>query len=386
MKACLVTKVRDEGIYLLEWIAYHKDIGFDDIIVISNDLTDGSDMLLEALHNSGTIIWKDVTNIPLKETNIGGRAYKEAFKIVSDLDCDWVMELDADEFLDLNGKDLNSFLNDFNKSDIIVFNWMNFGCSGQVNYDDEKLIIERFDQHLPAKMVDSSNVKTISRKSRIKELACHVSRFNEGVVNISHSSGKEYLAKDSEEAVNAVYRNPVFSVNYTAAKVRHYTTKSVEEYLLRMKRGLGGVKKAGDNPKYNFSYFVRRNKSFVKTPISPDVVIKTKKSIDDMVLKFNFSEVVLEVRNKTTKFLSGLKKDNLDMYNILYAYARQANLPTLEEAVELYFVNKRSPFYQELIIHLFQSDDKASRLKKIKHLEESDLDDDLFALLKKNAS
>ena len=34
--------MRDEGPYLLEWVAYHRLIGFTDIVVCSNDCVDGS--------------------------------------------------------------------------------------------------------------------------------------------------------------------------------------------------------------------------------------------------------------------------------------------------------------------------------------------------------
>ena len=51
----LVASVRDEGPWLLEWLAYHRAIGFDDIWVWSNDNTDGSDALLAALDARGII-------------------------------------------------------------------------------------------------------------------------------------------------------------------------------------------------------------------------------------------------------------------------------------------------------------------------------------------
>lgn len=44
---CLVSPARNEGPYLLEWIAWHRMIGFDDIIVLTHDCTDGSDVLLD---------------------------------------------------------------------------------------------------------------------------------------------------------------------------------------------------------------------------------------------------------------------------------------------------------------------------------------------------
>ncbi len=45
----LVSAMRNEGPFLLEWIAYHRVIGVDRIVVVSNGSTDGSDELCTAL-------------------------------------------------------------------------------------------------------------------------------------------------------------------------------------------------------------------------------------------------------------------------------------------------------------------------------------------------
>ena len=49
-------KQKNESAFLLEWIAYHKTIGFTDIVILSNDCEDGSDEMLDHLSKSGEII------------------------------------------------------------------------------------------------------------------------------------------------------------------------------------------------------------------------------------------------------------------------------------------------------------------------------------------
>ena len=56
MKITAVTTQKNEGAFLLEWIAYHKVIGFSDIVVLSNDCEDGSDELLDQLAENGELI------------------------------------------------------------------------------------------------------------------------------------------------------------------------------------------------------------------------------------------------------------------------------------------------------------------------------------------
>ena len=56
MKISAVTTQKNEGAFLLEWIAYYKIIGFTDIVILSNDCEDGSDEMLDHLSKSGEII------------------------------------------------------------------------------------------------------------------------------------------------------------------------------------------------------------------------------------------------------------------------------------------------------------------------------------------
>ena len=46
MKITAVTTQKNEGAFLLKWIAYHRLIGFTDIVILSNDCEDGSDEML----------------------------------------------------------------------------------------------------------------------------------------------------------------------------------------------------------------------------------------------------------------------------------------------------------------------------------------------------
>ena len=55
MKITAVTTQKNEGACLLEWIAYHKIIGFTDIVILSNDCEDGSDEMLDHLSKAGEI-------------------------------------------------------------------------------------------------------------------------------------------------------------------------------------------------------------------------------------------------------------------------------------------------------------------------------------------
>ena len=49
MRFLAVLTVRNEGAFLLEWLAHHRAVGFTHILVLSNDCQDGTDTMLDRL-------------------------------------------------------------------------------------------------------------------------------------------------------------------------------------------------------------------------------------------------------------------------------------------------------------------------------------------------
>ena len=97
-RCCIVATARNEGVYLLDWIAYHKALGFEQIFLYTNDNTDRSDELLERLSLSGEIVWIDSRSA--QGTRPQWKAYNHALRILPDiLDYDWALFIDLDEYL-----------------------------------------------------------------------------------------------------------------------------------------------------------------------------------------------------------------------------------------------------------------------------------------------
>ncbi|HSF92841.1 MAG TPA: glycosyltransferase family 2 protein, partial [Paracoccaceae bacterium] len=96
----LFSAQKNEGPFLLEWIAYHKVVGFTDIIIFSNDCTDGSDDMLDALARAGEI--QHFRHSPETGQSPQLRAAEIAMESGLFRFGDWVMWLDSDEYLVLN--------------------------------------------------------------------------------------------------------------------------------------------------------------------------------------------------------------------------------------------------------------------------------------------
>ncbi|MFN7053611.1 MAG: glycosyltransferase family 2 protein, partial [Gemmobacter sp.] len=53
MRATVVCSMRNEGAFLLEWVCWYRMLGFTDILVVTNDCSDHSPALLQALAAAG---------------------------------------------------------------------------------------------------------------------------------------------------------------------------------------------------------------------------------------------------------------------------------------------------------------------------------------------
>ena len=98
MKLLVFSAMKDEGPDVLEWVCYHRTVGFDEALVYTNDCTDGSDDLLDALQSVGLVHHRRHSAVgqDLPPQDAAARL------IIADpvfRQADWAIWLDADEFL-----------------------------------------------------------------------------------------------------------------------------------------------------------------------------------------------------------------------------------------------------------------------------------------------
>ena len=55
-KRLIITSMKNEGSYIVEWVAYHRVIGFTDFLVYTNDCEDGTVEMLERLEEMGVLV------------------------------------------------------------------------------------------------------------------------------------------------------------------------------------------------------------------------------------------------------------------------------------------------------------------------------------------
>lgn len=130
----LVSAMRNEGPFLLEWVAYHRVIGIDRIVVVSNGSTDGMDALLEALAKAGEVTFL--------RTNPGwGVAPQEAAVQAFEAEVGYRegvchLWLDADEFLNVHVGDrtVQALISAVGPAQAMMLNWRLFGSNGNDSF------------------------------------------------------------------------------------------------------------------------------------------------------------------------------------------------------------------------------------------------------------
>jgi hypothetical protein len=130
----LFSAMKNEAPFVLEWIAYHKAIGFDEIVICSNPSNDGMEEILAALADAGEIRHLRAT-VPA-----GSGPQFVASKVFSAevgyREGDWYLWLDADEFLNVHVGDrtVGALIEAMADRQFALINWRVFGSAGHQTF------------------------------------------------------------------------------------------------------------------------------------------------------------------------------------------------------------------------------------------------------------
>ncbi|OYX23469.1 MAG: hypothetical protein B7Z10_11120 [Rhodobacterales bacterium 32-66-7] len=133
-KAVLVSAMRNEAAFLLEWVAYHRVIGFSRIVVCANPSSDGTDALLAALDAAGAITYLPTEPGPDQSPLEAANAAFEA--TVGYEDGCWYGWLDADEFMNIHSGSgrVADLIDAIGPAQGIMLNWRLFGTNGHERF------------------------------------------------------------------------------------------------------------------------------------------------------------------------------------------------------------------------------------------------------------
>ncbi len=247
MQVGLFSSVKNEGPFLLEWVAYHRSIGFGPIVIFSNDSTDGTTALLDALDAQGAIhhVLQNLTADQVPQYV----AADNAFDHPAFVDADWLMWMDADEFLfcDNDAHDVQTLTARFDgQADGICINWLNFGDSGLQHWAPG-LVTQTFTRRGEATHSRHAMFKTLFKTSE------HVRGFglHRPFLKASfQTSGRQLVNSAGTPMHENVYRSGAFKrhalgdapmalVAHASAAICHYAVKTRDCFEAKRRRGQG---------------------------------------------------------------------------------------------------------------------------------------------------
>ena len=234
-KTLLIAALRNEGPFLLEWVAYHRLIGFSEILLFVGDSIDGTDGLAQALAEAGA-----VTLVPNPGPGTHrARALRQAASHPLYSGADWAMVLDIDEFLCVRagaGR-LDDVLVALPTADLISLTWRNFGSNGVAHFAPLP-VTTQFTAAAPrdvALHARQFGIKTLFRPQVAQALGPHRPMLSPdraaGTTAVDWRNGDGAPVEDRLRAQG--WQMGAEAPGYALAQINHYITRSVETFALQ---------------------------------------------------------------------------------------------------------------------------------------------------------
>lgn len=283
----IMTSVKNEAIYLLEWVAHHRALGFSQVFVAANNCTDGTVALLRELDAAGFAKFAHNKCGPDEIPQHAG--YKTLRKRYDVDHCDWLMTMDVDEFLCVEvGDGTVGALTDAagDDVDIIALNSLTFGTAPDPECHD--LVTARFQNRLPADDRLNKMIKSITRDpARFQDAHNHhlMKLTPPAPLTVMRADGSTYVIPPNVTRLFNYLRNSRDGeITQDLAFYNHYSIKSMAEYALRKDRGNGAVP-LGSTPKQRYSdtYFKNRAGANILDTRITKYEPKTRAIIADML-------------------------------------------------------------------------------------------------------
>lgn len=248
----ILTMMKDEAPFLLHWIAHHRLIGFDRIVVFTNDCGDGTDAMLDRLEAMGEVIHHR-NSVPS-----GGKpqplALRRAGKLAEVTGSDWLIAMDVDEYIHIKpgAGHLPDLLATAPEADGFVLTWRMMGSSGHTHWSDAP-VTEAYTSGAPDLFRKGWGVKTLFRPFEGMKLGIHrpSARGKDSAPLLGRTWVNGSAKAMTRGFMDGMWRSSLATLGYAHAEIAHYATQSHEAFLRRAERGNVNAKP----DKYDATYY-----------------------------------------------------------------------------------------------------------------------------------
>lgn len=214
LSGCLV--IRNEALYIEEWLDFHLKQGWEHFYIYDNESTDNTKKLLTPYIDDGLITWHNTYGLQQQQV-----AYNHSINAYKD-ETIWMSYTDCDEFT-WSTKDkvfVETLSRDYDRLDIsgVAIHWLLFGSGGALEYEN-KPVLERFTMRAKEPNKHVKSIMKLNETERINNNPhCFIAYGN--VVD-------EYL--NVLPLQYAIRDNPTADI----LRINHYYCKSKEEHRKR---------------------------------------------------------------------------------------------------------------------------------------------------------
>jgi len=224
--SAIVSIIKNEALYLDEWIAYHRDVvGVDHFYLYNNNSSDNTAKVLEKYVKKGIV---DFVNLKGQQRQVD--AYNLAI-LSHKAEAKYLVVIDVDEFLQLTDQSITTLDDIINplitKNDVggIGVNWCMFGSGGEKHYKNE-LVTKRFVFKAEQNNPSNHYIKSIiNPRLTIGFFKAHAAYYWPGYYTVN-CVGERISGSMTDVCIHYPLR------------LNHYFTKSKEEFELKRKRGM----------------------------------------------------------------------------------------------------------------------------------------------------
>lgn len=245
--------MKNEGPYLLEWLAHHRTLGITRFFIADNGSDDGTREALQVLDDLGYLQWIPFPGTPNEKPQLP--AYRELLKRFGS-SVEWLAYVDADEFIwpTSDTQAFPAFIEALGQrhpeAGAVILNWAVYGSSDQLKPTDEP-VTARFQRRADIAHDKNLHYKTVVRSAACLEFANpHAMLLQSGFTTI-HTDGSEVRPADGSTVASGASD----AARWDGFRLNHYVVKSWSEYIHKKRaRGKADAPDEGYNHEFFFAH------------------------------------------------------------------------------------------------------------------------------------
>lgn len=239
----IVACMRDEALFVVEWVAHHLAVGFDRIIVYTNDCSDGTDRLLDAMAGFLPVEHYDNPG-PYTAGTIQKQALEMAFQLPQVRQAAWVLHIDADEYVnvEVGRRRIDDLIALYPGVDAIAIQWRHFGSAGKTRWDGGSVVetYTRCERDVPVPgAVAQIGFKTLFRPQKFRMMGVHTPKlpWKKRIPVVVNTAGVPMPVDAMMSKRKSGYPVTAEQCTWANASLHHHHVKSDDLHLLKHSRG-----------------------------------------------------------------------------------------------------------------------------------------------------